>query len=370
MRDAVGGQDFYYFLRELYTVDGLVNNRGHEVERYLYDAYGKASIVIVNIHDIDYNGVVNTGDRGFVMTGTAACDDPITDLDANGVINAADKGFITANYGPGLVASKVSGVDNPYLFTGRDLDVYYNGPTDSGDDVDFAVQYNRARYYDAENGRWMQRDPLDYVDGGDLYEYAQSLPPSRSDPFGERTFTYELNLGQTPMGLSVYFRVEGTQDNCCLEVAAFGAVEWQPPGLHYVAKPLEWVNVHLEFGARGGIKGSVRACLPGCVREVKVCGRFEVFGRADYRRKGAREDWGRGRFTRMRFGAGADGGGEICYNLCNGNVTASGQISWWAYAHFGWSWFNRSYEYGNSWTLAQTTLATLDAPLSDYCCRN
>ncbi len=227
-------------------------------------------------------------------------------------------------------------------------------------DRETGLYYNRARYYDPLLSRFLQADPngtglvlqvaraqrarnrsigllvdarRQYDDGIGIYQYAQSRPTIWSDPYGERTFTYELNSPQTPAGLSLYGRLEVTKESCCAEAAVFVAAEWQPPGLHYVKKPLNWMNVHLEFGARGGVKGSVRACASGCVRDIKLCGRYEVFGRVDYRRKGVREDWGRGRFTRMRFGVGADGGGEICYNLCNGAVTASGQISWWAYAH-------------------------------------
>jgi endonuclease/exonuclease/phosphatase family metal-dependent hydrolase len=52
--------------------------------------------------DIDGNGVVNAGDRGFV-TASLGQTSPITlcvcDLDGNGVINAGDRGIISANIG-------------------------------------------------------------------------------------------------------------------------------------------------------------------------------------------------------------------------------------------------------------------------------
>ena len=46
----------------------------------------------------------------------------------------------------------------------------------------------RAREYDALNGRFLQRDPAGYVDGGTLYEYARSNPTRFVDPFGEDAF--------------------------------------------------------------------------------------------------------------------------------------------------------------------------------------
>jgi len=49
------------------------------------------------------------------------------------------------------------------------------------------LQYNRARYYDARHGRWLQRDPSGYVDGNNLYESFGSNPYSFTDPEGRST---------------------------------------------------------------------------------------------------------------------------------------------------------------------------------------
>jgi RHS repeat-associated protein len=46
------------------------------------------------------------------------------------------------------------------------------------------LQYNRARYYDVKNGRWLQRDPSGYVDGGNLYEAFRTNPLRWQDPQG------------------------------------------------------------------------------------------------------------------------------------------------------------------------------------------
>jgi len=53
--------------------------------------------------------------------------------------------------------------ENPYLFTGRWVDIL-----DSGS---LTIQYNRNRYYSYSLGRWYTHDPLGYVDGMNLYEY-------------------------------------------------------------------------------------------------------------------------------------------------------------------------------------------------------
>ncbi len=52
--------------------------------------------------DIDGNGVVNAGDRGFVSANIGATDRILVcrhDIDGNGVVNAGDRGFVSANIG-------------------------------------------------------------------------------------------------------------------------------------------------------------------------------------------------------------------------------------------------------------------------------
>ena len=65
-----------------------------------------------------------------------------------------------------------STVNNPYLFTGRRLDA------ESG------LYYFRARYHDPNLGRFISRDPMQYVDGHSLYAayFAQNF---MTDPTGE-----------------------------------------------------------------------------------------------------------------------------------------------------------------------------------------
>ena len=65
-----------------------------------------------------------------------------------------------------------SAVGNPYLFTGRRLD------SESG------LYFYRSRYFSAELGRFLQRDPLGYVDGLSMYEYVLSNPKNWKDPLG------------------------------------------------------------------------------------------------------------------------------------------------------------------------------------------
>jgi RHS repeat-associated protein len=49
------------------------------------------------------------------------------------------------------------------------------------------VRTSRHRDYSPALGRWLQPDPLGYVDGASLYQYVTSNPVARMDPFGRAT---------------------------------------------------------------------------------------------------------------------------------------------------------------------------------------
>ena len=72
----------------------------------------------------------------------------------------------------GGTAIAASGIGNPYMYTSR----RYNGSTGLYD--------YRARQYDPVAGRFLQRDPLGYSDGQNLYQYATSRATLLNDPLG------------------------------------------------------------------------------------------------------------------------------------------------------------------------------------------
>jgi RHS repeat-associated protein len=53
----------------------------------------------------------------------------------------------------------------------------------------------RFRHYWPALGTWQARDPLDYVDGGNLYEYCRGMPAVAVDPFGQRSWLGRLVFG-------------------------------------------------------------------------------------------------------------------------------------------------------------------------------
>src|SRR5262249_33228822 len=59
-------------------------------------------------------------------------------------------------------------------------------------EVEIDLQYNRARYFDWNTGRWISQDPLGF-DAGDsnLYRYVRNGPVSAGDPTGLLRETFD-----------------------------------------------------------------------------------------------------------------------------------------------------------------------------------
>jgi len=120
-------QTYYYHQNALWSIEAITNSAGTPVERYRYDVYG------------------------FVT---------VTDGSGNPVP-------------PNSWTTPHSAISNPWMFTGRQLD------------EETGLYFYRARYYDTNKGRFLQRDPLEYVDGMNLYEYVGGGPTAWLDPSGQ-----------------------------------------------------------------------------------------------------------------------------------------------------------------------------------------
>ena len=69
-----------------------------------------------------------------------------------------------------------SRLGNPFTFTGRELD------------AESTLMHYRARAYAPTHGRFLQPDPLEYVDGMGLYAYVAGRPTAAIDPSGENIY--------------------------------------------------------------------------------------------------------------------------------------------------------------------------------------
>ncbi|MFA5252194.1 MAG: RHS repeat-associated core domain-containing protein, partial [Phycisphaerae bacterium] len=150
-------QDYYYGHDHLYSPVALFESDGDLVERYEYDVYGSVRV-------------------------------------------------LTSNFS--LLPSSQYG--NLFFFTGRELDSFDCTPPAAG----CTLYYYRARSYDPQTGRFLQRDPLgvnpadiflpriQYLDGNNVYEYCESNAVVFADPMGTMcqvfyscAFVRETSLG-------------------------------------------------------------------------------------------------------------------------------------------------------------------------------
>jgi RHS repeat-associated protein len=72
----------------------------------------------------------------------------------------------------GNILESPGAVDQPYTYTGREFD------SESG------LYYYRARYYDPRSARFLQKDPMRFVNGVNLYAYTMNNPTNFADPLG------------------------------------------------------------------------------------------------------------------------------------------------------------------------------------------
>jgi RHS repeat-associated protein len=111
------------------NVTALVDTDGDVVERYVYDAYGQATV----LHGAD---------------------------DADGAVTEWEEDTGGSDW------------DNRVLYAGYRFD------------AETGLYHVRHRSYHPALGRWVQRDPAEYVDGMGLYEYVGSSPIAGTDPTG------------------------------------------------------------------------------------------------------------------------------------------------------------------------------------------
>ena len=144
----------YYLLKENFSVAGTGNADGSEIKRLDYTAEGDFGGSTVCPTDFDHDGDVDVADFGVF----------------HGCFNGPNRPAASPRCYQSTPPSS-----GTFALHGRPVDVLPDGHT---------LLFVRARFYDLKHGRWLQRDPTGFADGGNLYEAFGNNALRFSDPTG------------------------------------------------------------------------------------------------------------------------------------------------------------------------------------------
>lgn len=171
----------YHLTDSMFSTRVVLDNAGEIMERVSYDPYGEARHHQPG--DVDGDGDADSTDvtliQDIIVVGMGISPCPIhdadyeveADLDASGTIDIADL-LIAMNTTAALANGDLSVTGNVIGWDG-----YVFNP-------ELQHYIVRHRHYSPEWGRWLERDPLGYVDGVNCYEYVSSEPTSLRDSSG------------------------------------------------------------------------------------------------------------------------------------------------------------------------------------------
>jgi RHS repeat-associated protein len=157
-------------------VSALVYANGDQVEQVRYSPYGTPFGLPGG--DTDSDGDADNTDSGQIYTWSTSGYDVRGDIDLDGDVDASDKSLFDSDYlGETLGWGALSWKGNLIGYSGLRQH-------------DYAGVYwtSRRRQLASDIGRWTTRDPWEYAEGINLYEYVSSAPQDYVDPYGTQGF--------------------------------------------------------------------------------------------------------------------------------------------------------------------------------------
>ena len=182
--DGSNDRRYYAVLDRNFSVIGLKRDTSSEFEeRVRYTPYGQAQAFPKA--DINNDGSASTSDLTTLLgqlgksigDGTYIAE---ADLNHDGSITTTDLTIYLGASGISIPASALSALNSIVGYNGY----LYEQAT--------GLYCVRNRWYDADTGRWISRDPLEYVDGTNLYQYVGSNALGFVDPYGLETRVEEV----------------------------------------------------------------------------------------------------------------------------------------------------------------------------------
>jgi RHS repeat-associated protein len=170
---VTGTDSTFYFYAQLRVVEERTTSTGPVSASYVYGT-GLDEVLVME----------RAGQRYYYHTNALGSVTQVTN-DAGAIVEQYEYdsygrvSMFNGTYAP----ISVSALGNTYLFTGQRYDA------ESG------LYFYKSRYYSAVLGRFLQRDPLGFVDGVNLYAYVSNNPSNYTDPQGLLRFRWYGNWG-------------------------------------------------------------------------------------------------------------------------------------------------------------------------------
>ena len=162
-----------------FVYDGVGNRlkaiRNGTEFQYIYDAAGNLLAQANSSGQITRYYIYGTGLTAMAAGGTYY----VYHFDGTGhtvaLTNASNEAVNRYTYSPyGIVLAEEQSINQPFKYAGQ-VGIFTE---------DDNLYYMRARYYDAEVGRFISEDPAGFVDGPNLYAYVGGNPIGAVDPTG------------------------------------------------------------------------------------------------------------------------------------------------------------------------------------------
>jgi len=199
--------NWYYLTDVMFSVRGITDNDGQIHTRVDYTPYGVAMHRYAA--DLNGDGLINYTDittfNSNAGSGLEPGDtgyDPDADLNGDGFaedyLTAEWPLFYDTRYTPYSTGGSnpmvnAGWIDNPTDPNGPDNSIAYDGYhfdlAGAADATSTGLYMVRHRVHDPGMGRWVERDPLEYTEGSNLFQYTSSTPLMLSDPMGLRGHT-------------------------------------------------------------------------------------------------------------------------------------------------------------------------------------
>ena len=166
-----------------FSTIAILDDAANVAERVKYDSYGRA--LHHDWRDVDGDRDYDSTDRSIISSIAILLSNKIgdasyraeADLNRDGTIDSNDLNLATTNYNAALSSGELSNSDVKNTIG---WDGYIFNP-----EIASAGLYTvRFRTYSPDAGRWLERDPLDYVDGSNFYQMCQSNSIKFDDPIG------------------------------------------------------------------------------------------------------------------------------------------------------------------------------------------